>query len=235
MANIINVPLLDEAPFYTTVHPYVQGLSSPENNFLQVTAGALLNFTPRDDAYTGDRELEWLQSLTWKKLRSSRGSYAEVRWFLRFLGDIATKEARQDPDQRLVLVARQIFLGWASMFEDFAFTPAVSSGLVATWFMITSLKWLMAINSPMPDLTDAITDFHRIYRFETTDTASKSLPSLVTEVFDRVLKLCPQLQLIAGDAHAMDAYNAFRHMLTSFNLTSHDTLYWKTGKRWICP
>ena len=72
-ANIINVPVKDEAAFYNTVFPYVQGLQSPENNFLQVTAGALRDFTPRIAPYTGDRE--WLQSLTWRKLKSSRGSY----------------------------------------------------------------------------------------------------------------------------------------------------------------
>ena len=169
-------------------------------------------------AHNYDRE--WLQSLTWKKLRSSRGSYAEAHWFLRFLEERATKEARQDADQRLVLVARQVFSGWASVFTDFSFTPAVSSGLVATWF--TSLKWPMAINAPMPDLTDAITDFLRMYRFVTTDTASKSL--LVAEVFARVLKLCPQLHLIAGDAHAMDAFNAFRPMLTSYDIARHPLL-----------
>ena len=217
-ANIINVPVKDEAAFYNTVFPYVQGLQSPENNFLQVTAGALRDFTPRLAPYTDDRE--WLQSLTWRKLKSSRGSYAEARWFLRFLGDRATLESRQNPDLRLVLVARQIFAGWASVFEDFSFTPAVSSGLMATWF--TSLKWPMSLNAPMPELTDAITDFLRMYRFETTDTSSKSL--LVAEVFDRVLQQCPQLQLIAGDAHAMDAFNAFRPMLASYDISRHPLL-----------
>ena len=218
MANIINVPIQDEAAFYATVYPYVQGLGSPENNFLQVAAGALLNVTARDAAYAGDRE--WPPSLTWKNLRNSRGSYAEARWFLRSLGDRATKEARHDADQRLVLVTRQIFSGWSSVFTDFAFTPAVSSGLVTTWF--TSLKWPMASKAPMPELTDAITDFLRMYRFENTDTASKSL--LVAEVFDRVLKLCPQLQLIAGDAHATDAFNAFRPMLASYDIARRPLL-----------
>ena len=52
MANIINVPIQDEASFYATVYPYVQGLGSPENISLQVTAGALLSPTARDAAYT---------------------------------------------------------------------------------------------------------------------------------------------------------------------------------------
>ena len=69
---------------------------------------------------------------------------------------------------------------------------------------------------PFSELTNAITDFLRMHRFETTDTASKSL--LVAEVFDRVLQLCPLLQLIAGDAHAMDACNAFRPMLASYDI-----------------
>ena len=64
IANIINVPIQDEAAFYATVYPYVQGLGSPENNFLQVAAGALLDFTASDSAYTGDREWLRIQSLT---------------------------------------------------------------------------------------------------------------------------------------------------------------------------
>ena len=35
ISNIINVPIKDEAAFYSTVYPYVQGLSSPENNFFR--------------------------------------------------------------------------------------------------------------------------------------------------------------------------------------------------------
>ena len=64
---------------------------------------------------------------------SLRGSYAEARWFLCVLVERATKEARKDADHRLVLVARQISSGWASVFEDFAFTPAVYNAMSRVW------------------------------------------------------------------------------------------------------
>ena len=82
------------------------------------------------------------------------------------------------------------------MFENFAVAPVVTSGLITAWF--TSLKWPMALNSHMPDVNKTISDFLRMYRYETTDTATKSL--LISEVFDRVLVLCPQLKLFSGDA-----------------------------------
>ena len=70
-------------------------------------------------------------------------------------------------------MAKQLFSGWASIFEDFAFPPQVTAGLIAAWF--TSLKWPMALNSPMLDLNKAISDFLRMFRYETMDTATKSL------------------------------------------------------------
>ena len=94
------------------------------------------------------------------------------------------------------------------------------AGLVAAWF--TSLKWPMALNSPMLDLNKAISDFRRMCRYETKETATKSL--LISEVFDRVLALCPQLRVFAGDLHAMDACNAFRPMLAVYDISKHPLL-----------
>ena len=222
-ADIITRPMVDEEAFFGVVFPYVQGLQSPANAFLQVVPTAIVAFTPRGAPYADD--LEWLESLTWAKLKSSRGSYAEARWFLRLLGPRASRDSRQNADARLALMSKQLFAGWASIYEDFAFPPQVTAGQVAAWF--TNLKWPMALNSPMPDLNKAISDFLRMYRYETTDTATKSL--LIAEVFDRVLALCPQLRIFAGDSHAMDAFNAFRPMLAVYDITKQPLLEdWQT-------
>ena len=197
---------------------YVQGLKPPANAFLQVVPTAILQFTPRGVPYADD--LAWLESLSRKKLKSPRGSYAEARWFLRLLGPRASRDSRQNAGARLSLMAKQLSSGWASIPEDFAFPPEVAAGLIAAWF--TSLKWPMALNSPMTDLNKAISDFLRMYRYETMDTATKSL--LISEVFDRVLALCPQLRVFAGDSHAIDACNAFRPMLTVFEISKHPLL-----------
>ena len=74
----------------------------------------------------------------------------------------------------------------------------------------------------MLDLNKAISNFLRMYRYETMDTATKSL--LISEVFDRVLALCPQLRIFAGDSHAMDACNAFRPMLAVYDISKHPLL-----------
>ena len=222
-ADLITRPIADEEAFFSLVFPYVQGLQSPANAFLQVVPSAIIEFSARGVPYAGD--LAWLDSLTWKKLGSSRGSYAKARWCLRLLGPRASRDSRQNADARLSLMSKQLFAGWASIFEDFAFPPQVTAGLAAAWF--TSLKWPMALNSPMPDLNKAISDFLRMYRYETTDTATKSL--LIAEVFDRVLALCPQLSIFAGDSHAMDACNAFRPMLAVYDISKQPLLEdWQT-------
>ena len=69
----------------------------------------------------------------------------------------------------------------------------------------------------MLDLNKAISDFLCMFRYETMDTAAK--PLLISEVFDRVLALCPQLRVFAGDLHAMDACSAFRPMLTVYDIS----------------
>jgi hypothetical protein len=74
----------------------------------------------------------------------------------------------------------------------------------------------------MLGLNKAISDFVRMFRYETMDTATKSL--LISEVFDRVLALCPQLRVFAGDSHAMDARNAFRPMLAVYDIFKHPLL-----------
>ena len=145
-ADIITSPIADEEAVFGLVFPYVQGLQPPANAFLQVVPSAIIEFSAKGVPYAGD--LAWLESLTWKMLimRSSRGSYAEARWFLRLLGPRASRDSRQNADARLSLMGKQLFSGWASIFEDFAFPPQVTAGLVAAWF--TSLKWPMALNSP---------------------------------------------------------------------------------------
>ena len=126
---IITRPIADEEAFFGLVFPYVQGLKPPANAFLQVVPTAIPQFTPRGVAYADD--LAWLESLTWKKLKSSRGSYAEARWFLRLLGPRASRDSRQNAEARLSLISKQLFSGWASIFEDFAFPPQVTAGLIA--------------------------------------------------------------------------------------------------------
>ena len=76
----------------------------------------------------------------------------------------------------------------------------------------------------MLDLNKAISDSLRMFRYETMDTATKTL--LISEVFDRVLALCPQLRVFARDSqwHVMDACNAFRPMLAVYDISKHPLL-----------
>ena len=75
-ADIITRPIADEEAFFGLVFPYVQGLQPPAHAFLQAAPTAMIEFAPRGVQYAAD--LAWLDSLTLKKLRSSRGLYAEA-------------------------------------------------------------------------------------------------------------------------------------------------------------
>ena len=107
VADIVTRPLADEAAFYGRAFPYVQGLIPPANVFLQAVPSqtAMVTFVPRHVPCAHD--LAWLESLTWKKLKSSRGSYAESHWFLRLHGHRAAELLREDTIKRLSLVAAQ--------------------------------------------------------------------------------------------------------------------------------
>ena len=72
---------------------------------------------------------------------------------MRLLGPQASEDSRQSTCARLSLMAGQLFAGRASISEDFALPPEATAELIAAWFTRTSVKWPMALNSPMPDLT----------------------------------------------------------------------------------
>ena len=148
-----------------------------------------------------------------------------ARRFLNLLGDHATKVSRESTAGRVAIISAQVGAGFEKVFSDFTFPPSLLTQQIVSWFC--SLKFPAVLDTQLDSVDKALTEFLRMYRYEVGTTAQQSL--LTSEVFDRILRMCPTLQAIAGDAPAREAHDAMRPMLAVYDIPSAPLVEdWKT-------
>ena len=194
-----------EEAYVELLKKHVQGLDLTARAFLIVTDSALLKLEPRDAVYTAD--LAFMETLSWGSFEDkSTSDYAKAKRFLRLLDDRTTKAARQDSAGRLCVMAAQIGAAFNKVYSDFTFPPTLITQQIVSWFV--NLKWPTVLDIQLDTVDCAFTEFLRMYRHETGAVEQQS--SLVSEVFGRVLSICPILQAVAGDAPSRAAHDALR-------------------------
>ena len=222
--NLSDEPVQTEEAYVELLQKHVQGLDLTARAFLIVTESALLKFESRDAAYTAD--LAFMEALSWGSFKDrSTSEYAKAKRFLRLLGDRTTKAARQDSAGRLCVVAAQIGAAFNKVYSDFTFPPTLITQQIVSWFI--NLKWPTSLDIQLDTVDCAFTEFLRMYRYETGTVAQQS--ALVSEVFSRVLSICPALQSVAGDAPSRAVHDALRPMLAAYDIPSAPLVEdWKT-------
>ena len=148
-----------------------------------------------------------------------------ARRFLNLLGDHATKISRESTAGRVAIIAAQVGADFEKVCSDFTFPPSLLTQQIVSRFC--SLKFPAVLDTQLDSVDKALTEFLRMYRYEVGNTAQQSL--LTSEVFDRILRMRPTLQAIAGNAPAREAHDAMRPMLAVYNIPSAPLVEdWKT-------
>ena len=221
--NLTDEPVSTAEDYLSLVRAHVQGLEPASRAFLVVTESALQRLQPKDAPYPA--ELAWLTTLSWGNFTGAQENLTGARRFLNLLGDHATKESRESMVGRVTIIAAQVKAGFEKVFSDFTFPPSLLTQQIVSWFC--SLKFPAVLDAQLDSVNTALTEFLRMYRYEVGTTAQQSL--LTSEVFDRILRMCPTLQAIAGDAPAREAHDAMRPMLAVYEIPSAPLAEdWKT-------